>query len=455
MKESKSIKLQYRKVEIMYKLKLGIYLVNLLLAFAVSYTFYSEINKNLIISWLIAHLIYLTLRLGSSLYLKSNPKEFETHPRRYEILYMFLSTFGGSLWGFAAYFFLDGASIEQYLSMTAILTGVSAGSIASNSASLQGSLLFLYSIHIPFFSIVLQSNLVEKSFLSSLIIFFIVVLTFCAKYIYDTLYSAIEYRLASERLLQELKSSQELQHAAQGHALQSTKMASIGEMATGFAHEINNPLTIVNGNLVILNKKFSKLDTDIDTDKIFQRCFSSIKKISGIIDSLKMFSKEEIENSEKDKTPANLEEIIKDSTSLMHEKLKIHNIDLRIDLANPYSKISNNKRGLSQAILNLITNSFRIFPSDSFGWIEVKSFQCHEYIYIEINSSNQCLDSSEVERFFDPYYVTSETDPEFGAILSMTKAQIEHYGHELVFNKRDFGSSFTIKIPINSQTYNT
>jgi signal transduction histidine kinase len=445
MKNGSSPSLEFSKLVVLYDSKIIIYLGSLIVALVFAYTFKGTVSNSELIIWLIIHTSYLILRCGLTFYFKKNQSLARENPERFKHYYMIVSIYGGLGWGIASLYFLEGQSADKLLLVTTILSGTVAASLATNAASLRASLAFSYSLLLPFTLAVLNSNVEFKFVLIALLLLFIFIITSCAKYIYDTLAIAIEYRLSSDKLLKDLESSKELREIAQNQALASTKMASIGELASGFAHEINNPLTIVNGNLVILKKKMA--DDDI-SNKAFDRCFENISRISGLIDSLKNVSRGEDTNESDSNESMKVSDVIENATRLMNEKLKIHNIDFDVEITNSFAEIDNGHKAVTQLLLNLITNTYRLINNSPSPWIKIKSFQGAGFIQIEICSSDTGLSPDMVNRFLDPFYIPNNNDPEFGTILSLSQTQAHKYGHELEYKQLKNHSCFVLKLAV-------
>ncbi|EQC51987.1 sensor histidine kinase [Bacteriovorax sp. DB6_IX] len=447
MKKDTSPSLEFKKLEVLFRLKASIYLGSFISAIAVALIFLKDVKFYYHYLWLGVHFSYLLLRLGSSLYFLKNKDRARTKPKTYKNLYFFVSLYGGLGWGIASVFYLDGQSTEKFVLFTALIAGNVAASLASNSASQRASMGYILCNLLPFGYAIFNSNLIYRYEFITLFALFIFVCFQCTKYIYNTINRAIQYQLSSEKLLIDLNSSKELATIAKNKALESTRMASIGELASGFAHEINNPLTVINGNLYILRRKLKDKVHDPSIDKAIRKSFENIRRITQLIDSLKTVSIADDPNSEHS-DEALLKDVIENATALMIEKLKINQIRLEVDITNPFSRVPKGDKAATQIIISLITNSYKLISKTPDPWISIKSFQGSDFIQIEISSSDTSLSEEVVYQFLDPFYIPNESDPEFGIIISLANSQADSFGHKLRFKRHAQYSCFTLKLAI-------
>lgn len=451
MKKGLSPNVEFNKLLILYQSKVKLYLGSLLNATALAFVFRETATIIELLVWIFVHFLYLSIKVTSASYFNKNIENAKISPSKYELIYLSISLFGGLGWGMASLYFLEGANPQQVLIVAVLLAATVSGSLATNSGSLKTSIAFICSIIIPYSIAITRSTISEKAFMVGMCLFFIIIILGCVKYIHDTLTDSIKFRLSTEKLLTDLQSSKELREVAQNQALESTKMASIGELASGFAHEINNPLTIINGNLVLLKKKYQSLNLDSVDAKAFERCFESIKRITELINSLKDLSRGNTTSEEVDYLELHkLNDVIENATRLMNEKLKIHQIEFDVEVHNPFVEIGHSHKDVTQLILNLITNSYRLIMNSDNSWIRLKSYQSMDQSIIEICCSNTGLTQDMVDRFLDPFYIPNEKDPEFGTILSLSKTQAEKHGHKLEFIEKKDYSCFLLKLA-NSQ----
>lgn len=230
-------------------------------------------------------------------------------------------------------------------------------------------------------------------------------------------------------------------------AIASAKMASLGEMASSIAHEINNPLTI------ILNRA-SHLREKIETGKIdlagsateLVKIEDTVGRIAKIIRGLSAFSR----NSENDPMiECELHSIITDSFELCRERFVKEGIEIRIFGLPKNLMINCRPSQISQVLINLINNSFDALQGLKEKWlgIHVKEID-HNRVEISVIDSGPGIPEAVAEKIMVPFFTTKEIGHGTGLGLSISKGIIEdHYG-KLSYDKNHTNTRFVITLPI-------
>ncbi len=141
---------------------------------------------------------------------------------------------------------------------------------------------------------------------------------------------------------------------AQSQLIQSGKLASIGELASGVAHELNQPLMVIRANVRLLTRTFKKvLEFSEDRLQSFALIEASAKRMMNIINHLRTFS-----SQAKGKfTAVDVNKTIDGCLLMVGEQLRIRNIDLKFELVEDIPEIAGNATQIEQVVLNLITNA--------------------------------------------------------------------------------------------------
>ncbi len=247
-----------------------------------------------------------------------------------------------------------------------------------------------------------------------------------------------EMKLADERekALNTLKE-------AQTQLIQSEKMASLGVLTAGVAHELNNPLNyIVGGYTAILQDFESK---EACNKKELKEYLSWIKtgadRAIGIVKSLSLFCRTDKEREE----DCDLHQVIDDCLLMLHNKTKD-----RIEIVKKFTESSVSIRGndgkLHQAILNLLANA--IDAIDTEGKIIIETRLSNGFVHITIEDNGCGIEDKYLGVIADPFFTTKPPGKGTGLGLSIANSIIrEHEGQLLFSSKVNEGSVFSIKVP--------
>jgi signal transduction histidine kinase len=268
---------------------------------------------------------------------------------------------------------------------------------------------------------------------------------------------------------------------AQTNLLQSEKMASLGLMAAGVAHEINNPMSYVISNLSILKEYQGYYQTLLDDYRIIARepdINKKIKLISVVSDKEHEFDmefvEEDIETLIKDSQDGSIKvkEIVKGLKEFSHldhkGELALHNINQCIEST---LKIANNQLKnhceincnfgsiestllsagqINQVLLNIILNAGQAIKGK--GWIKITSYQEAQNIIVKIEDNGQGIGQEELSKIFDPFFTTKSVGVGTGLGLSISYGIIkDHSGRIEVSSKVGQGTLFSIILPIRTE----
>lgn len=206
----------------------------------------------------------------------------------------------------------------------------------------------------------------------------------------------------------------------------SARLATLGEMAGGIAHEVNNPLSVIIGVSSQIATLIQQPEIDVAkvTDKIDKISKTSFR-ISKIVTGLQSFSRQ----SDKDPfVPTPLTQILDDTFELCRERFLQHSIQLIIqdapDLELPVRSVQ-----ISQVLINLLNNAFDVIKNTDNPMINL-SFQVTESdVLIHVSDSGPGIPKSIAERIFDPFFTTKDVGQGTGLGLSISRSiMLDHQG---------------------------
>lgn len=233
----------------------------------------------------------------------------------------------------------------------------------------------------------------------------------------------------------------------QNLAFQSSKMAAIGEMAGGIAHEINNPLMIISS----YNRQIKK-NIDLGTlnrEQILkhnEKIDQTITRITNIITSLKRVSRD---SSNEDYLPVSIAEIINDVLPLCREKFLTSGIEIKIDLgAKEFNSLVVCSRvQLSQVLLNLMNNAYDAIEFSDNPWLEIKCEVFNDKVKIIIIDSGKGIPASIKDKIFQPFFSTKEPGKGTGLGLSISKTIITRHNGQIYLDSSYNYTRFVIELP--------
>ncbi len=226
---------------------------------------------------------------------------------------------------------------------------------------------------------------------------------------------------------------------------ESSKLASLGKLAGGIAHEINNPLTIISGKAQQLLKKINEEEIDpLFFQQSIQTIDDTVKRISKIILGLRTFSHKGLEV---EMTIIPLENVIEETLDLCMEKFKSKGTEIRINLDEGIM-IKGCRIQLSQVFINLFNNSFDEIQDGQRPWIEIKAKKFNEKVHITITDSGLGISKEHQENLMTPFYTTKEVGKGTGLGLSISLGIIKsHQGH-FYYNPQSDHTQFVINLPL-------
>lgn len=246
-----------------------------------------------------------------------------------------------------------------------------------------------------------------------------------------------------ENVTERLKASRELEFE-RGKAIGAAKMASLGEMAGGIAHEINNPLAIIHGKAMQLRNAASR--GDIKGEQVIlvaEKIEQTAMRISKIIKGLRTFSR----NADADPfTACSVPSIIDDTLELCRERFRSHDVEVRLE-SIPAIAIDCRAAQISQVLLNLLNNAFDAVRSLPERWIEISVVLGKNDLSIIVTDSGQGIPPAIAEKIMEPFFTTKEVGKGTGLGLSIAKGIVEDHGGTLTLDAGHPNTRFIVKLP--------
>jgi C4-dicarboxylate-specific signal transduction histidine kinase len=244
-----------------------------------------------------------------------------------------------------------------------------------------------------------------------------------------------------ERREQELREKQE-------QLVQAGKLATLGELTTGVAHELNNPLNNIGlsvGN-VIDQIEMGGLDGGRIRPEL-ENAMQQVARANEIISHLRVFGRAAPVSRE----PVPVNEAIERALSLLHEQLRLRQIEAELELDGSSPVVMGNFIQLEQVFINLLTNARDALEDAAERRIRIASTVNGEVVRITVRDTGPGIEPGLEQRIFDPFVTTKEVGKGTGLGLSITYGIIkEHGGAISVATQPGEGAAFVIDLPLGT-----
>ncbi len=277
-----------------------------------------------------------------------------------------------------------------------------------------------------------------------------------------------------EESYQEIKTSHERLKQAQSQLVHSEKMASLGQLAAGVAHEINNPIGFVMSNVDTLkdyakslreyfnlsqqymNKPLESIEQQMiqldekqdfefilkDIHELISESEGGLKRVKDIVANLKSFARSDEEKSEKFQINECIDNIVK----VVWNELKYH-VTLHKELDDKLPKIHGHEGQIGQVIMNILVNAAQSIEAE--GDIHILTHKSDQNIIIDIKDNGKGMSQSIQDKIFDPFFTTKGVSEGTGLGLSISYGIIDKHGGSIgVQSVEGEGTCFSIALPI-------
>jgi two-component system NtrC family sensor kinase len=251
-------------------------------------------------------------------------------------------------------------------------------------------------------------------------------------------------------LVNRIKAAERERENAMAETEHASKLASIGRLASGVAHEINNPLAIINEKAGLMKDILeSSGNLQQNKEKFFQlinSIFESVNRCRTITHRLLGFSRRmDISHDLID-----LNDTIKEVIGFLDKEILYRNINLKMNLKEGLPKVETDKGHVQQVFLNIINNA--IDAVDEGGLIEVSTDVKEKIIKVSIRDDGIGIPKDKLKHIFEPFYTTKEKGKGTGLGLSISYGIIQKLGGTIHVESELYkGTIFTIELPLEMQ----
>lgn len=424
--------------------------VSLILAILL-YSGYYDSQNSLGHWWVALQILNISIRL---IYLHVQKKRSQVDPlfsklNQVETIYSLMVAFTCLLWGLTSYIFLPLTSKEFLPLLFGMYFGVLVGGISRTDISFKVSKAYIFGFTIPFIMYGL-THFSKANFLLSLCT------AIFAAFLYASLKKQYLHYLERANLTEEniamadeLKHKLELEKELQREKainFQNAKLASIGELSAGIAHEINNPLSIAMGYLLTL-KNDKSLELPEQQKEKLEKVKAAHTRIKNIVKGLRNFSR--LDNTEKEEF--NLSQTIEESVLFVKEIYLKQGVHIEMSLEENIS-LYGNQGEIQQVVMNLLSNARDAVEDAEFNTdlmlIQIKLHKIDDRVIFSMQDNGSGIPDNVKDQIFDPFFTTKRVSKGTGIGLAICHRIVEdHAGVIEIQSEQGHGTTFQLSFP--------
>lgn len=225
----------------------------------------------------------------------------------------------------------------------------------------------------------------------------------------------------------------------------SSRLASLGEMAAGIAHEINNPLTIINGYISVLRKNLQQkgLGQDVEVNRRVDSIDSTVQRIAKIVKGLRSYAHG---SHDGDMLQVSVDSIIDDTLAFCYDRFKNEGVKLVVRV-EPGLMIRCRPHQISQVLLNLLNNSFDAVMGVENRHVLVEAQRAEHGVEISVTDSGPGVPFESREKIMQPFYTTKEVGKGVGLGLSISLGIMQAHGGKIYLDPRSPETRFVFWSP--------
>ena len=231
------------------------------------------------------------------------------------------------------------------------------------------------------------------------------------------------------------------QHRLQEQMLRAERLASLGEIMAGVAHEIRNPLTAIKGFVQYLQVA----DTEAEREEYMPVIIKEVDRVNRVIETLLYFSRD----CKADYRPMNINDLIEETLVLVKNTGTRHRLEFKLQLAQGLPWVEGDAEQLKQVLLNLLINAVQAVPEQ--GMIAIKTWQEQAgAVQVRITDTGQGIDEAELSKVFDPFFTTKAAGTGLGLAV-VQRIMNAHNGRIDIQSEVGKGTAVTLEIPVVHQ----
>ncbi len=227
--------------------------------------------------------------------------------------------------------------------------------------------------------------------------------------------------------------------------IQASKMSTLGEMSSGIAHEINNPLAIISGKIYKTKMLLSEQDFDVkEIITNLENIEKTNQRIVKIIQGLRSFSRDDSADPFESRT---IRSLVEETLTFCTSRFNGKNIKIEWENISPEIQIECRPSQIQQVLLNLLNNSYDAILNQSDKWIRIKACNEGTLVSLEIIDSGPGISPHVREKIFEPFFTTKPTGQGTGLGMSISHGIIKAHKGDLMIDERSNNTCFKLTLP--------